>query len=311
MIHRTPIPLESAEASRNLCDSETGSNFGIIDNRGKEILDALRKDITFQLFANSTPTRSGEVARSRTSSKTTVKRQKIDQTLELCAVLYGSPALSSAVGTFTAKCGLYLQHPEHCDRNVPYQNPQCLSSDSGTTVFTLELQNLIKVNKLGSEIAANPIDFFADTSVRDVLPDAATPCSLSTELYKHQKQALTFMMQRERGWALDGHHRDIWRMEKDLHAETLYQNMISGSTQAKPPRQFRGGLLIDAPGLGKTLSIIALIAAEAQSEGCTIFGAVDQPIASAKLDATLGATLVIVPKTRKLWFALQNCIWAQ
>ena len=252
--------------------------------------------MTFQLFADITPTRSEEVPRSRISSGTAVKRQKIQRTLELCAVLYGSPAFSSAVGTFTAKCGLYLQHPEHCDRNVPYRNPQCLSSELGDTVFTLGMQNLINVTDPGLEIAANPIDHFADASVQDVLSDAGTPSSLSAELYKHQKQALTFMMQRERGWALDGHHRDIWKMERDFHGGTLYQNMISGTKQPRPPREFRGGLLIDAPGLGKSLSILALIASEVQSEECTTVGTVGQPITG----ANSGATLVIVPKTRKL-----------
>ena len=297
VIHKTPIPLININNSRNLCDSETSANFGILDKRGKEILDALRKKITFQLFADTTPTRSGEAPRSRTSSLTANKRQRIHRTLELCAVLYGSPTISSAVGIYTAKCGLYLQHPEHCDRNVPYQNPQCLSSDLRETVFTLDLQSLVNLTSLRVEISANPIDLFADTSVQDVLSDAATPKSLSTELYKHQKQALTFMMQRERGWALDGHQRDIWKMEKDIHGGTLYQNMISGSKQARPPREFRGGLLIDAPGLGKSLSILALITSEARSEEWTAAGPVDQPVNGAKS----GATLVIVPKTRKLY----------
>ena len=181
-------------------------------------------------------------------------------TLQLFAILYGPSSLFEAVGTFAARCHLYLQHPWHCDRNVPYRNPHCLSPEGGRIVTTFDLHaTLSSFSHSSLEISANPIDLFADCAEQDALDEANTPTNLSTELYKHQKQALTFMIQRERGWAMDGHHKDIWREEKDPVGRSMYKNLVSGTRQLTRPDQFRGGLLIDAPGLGKSLSIIAQI----------------------------------------------------
>lgn len=122
----------------------------------------------------------------------------------------------------------------------------------------------------------------------DIFKDTDTPKALSTELYKHQKQALTFMTQRERGWALDGSRKDIWKQERDDSGRIWYHNIISGMKQARPPPQLRGGLLIDAPGLGKSLSILALIAS-----------GVEHRRQCDADDEFLSTTLVVVPKTRK------------
>lgn len=138
------------------------------------------------------------------------------------------------------------------------------------------------------EISSNPIDLFADVTLQDVLIDAEPPKALSTELYKHQKQALTFMAQREGGWAMDGHHKDIWKEEKDAFGQASYHNIISGLKQKRPPNQFKGGLLIDAPGLGKSLSILALLAYGVENSEPSSAG---KPFSS--------TTLLIVPKTRK------------
>ncbi|KAL8642194.1 MAG: hypothetical protein Q9228_001097 [Teloschistes exilis] len=100
-----------------------------------------------------------------------------------------------------------------------------------------------------------------------------------------------FMMQRESGWALDGRYQDIWKAETDEQGQKLYSNYITGQTQMRPPEQFRGGLLIDAPGLGKSLSILALIAADLEG-----WNDPDRrPNARRQ-------TLLVVPKSRTLPF---------
>ena len=71
-------------------------------------------------------------------------------------------------------------------------------------------------------------------------------------------------------------------------------NTITGETQSEPPPAFRGGILADSMGLGKTLSMISLIASdshlwaeEASAQGVTpSYGVAFQPIR---------CTLIIVP----------------
>ncbi|KAI8947469.1 SNF2 family N-terminal domain-containing protein [Xylaria longipes] len=81
---------------------------------------------------------------------------------------------------------------------------------------------------------------------RDDLQGAQQPTAIRSTLKRHQKQALTFMTQRERGWAFD----------QD------FVNKVSNACHNKEPPEFRGGIIADTMGLGKTLTMIALVAAD-------------------------------------------------
>ena len=261
--------------------------FGKIDAHGRKILGVLGKELTTQLLADfhvPQPSVTGKsVERLRGKTKPSTSRP----ILQVSVILYGPSTLFEAVGAFAAKCHLYLQHPRHCDRNVPYRNPHCLSPEDGRIDSTFNLHDALGTfSNAGLDISANPIDLFADAAEQDGLSETHAPQNLFTELYKHQKQALTFMMQRERGWAMDGHHKDIWREEHDSYGRSIYQDLISGMKQVRRPDQFRGGLLIDAPGLGKSLGIIALISSDVESEGQSV---PEHPDSS--------TTLLVVPKT--------------
>ncbi|KFY83499.1 hypothetical protein V498_08028, partial [Pseudogymnoascus sp. VKM F-4517 (FW-2822)] len=91
------------------------------------------------------------------------------------------------------------------------------------------------------------------------LPETEPPSIVTTSLFRHQKQALTFMLRREQGWDVEG-NQDIWTKRESQQGYHYYNN-VSGGTQHDPPPQFRGGLLADDMGLGKSLSMISLIAA--------------------------------------------------
>ena len=213
----------------------------------------------------------------------------VSATIELNIILYGSPSLFEPVGIFATKCNIYLQHPRHCNRNVLYKNPHCFSLKNGKSLATYDLKiQLNAAYSIASETTANPIDVFLDTTQQENLSEADTPYAVRTPLYKHQRQALTFMIQRESGWAMDGRYRDMWKEDVDSQGQKLYFNNITGQKQMRPPAQFRGGLLIDAPGLGKSLSIIALIAADLE----------DQQDYDQKSDIP-SKTLLVVPKSCK------------
>ncbi|PMD19258.1 hypothetical protein NA56DRAFT_206781 [Hyaloscypha hepaticicola] len=108
----------------------------------------------------------------------------------------------------------------------------------------------------------------------------------------HQKQALSFLLSRERGWNLSGLRRDVWRSYDDRFGWTRYQNTLNGMTQAEPPKQFRGGILADEMGLGKTLSMLALLAAAGTpTSSCSCHGDLDL---SDSIPTTTG-TLIVMP----------------
>jgi hypothetical protein len=77
----------------------------------------------------------------------------------------------------------------------------------------------------------------------------------------------------------------------------MFFNIVTGRKQTMPPPLFKGGLLTDAPGLGKSLAVISMLAS-AKAEGCSS----DCTIPS------LNTTLLIVPKTCKLLVPSQTSL---
>jgi SNF2 family DNA or RNA helicase len=79
-------------------------------------------------------------------------------------------------------------------------------------------------------------------------------------------------------------------------------NTISDVYQAEEPPQFRGGIIADPMGLGKTLTMVALIATDLDTDrdsGITDDGGDhDKSYAS--------ATLIIVPPPRKTYILFQS-----
>lgn len=47
-----------------------------------------------------------------------------------------------------------------------------------------------------------------------------TSSNLANYIDRHQKQALTFMLRREEGWAVNGSCKDIWRKDDYENGET-------------------------------------------------------------------------------------------
>ncbi|CAC5360734.1 SMARCA3 [Mytilus coruscus] len=74
--------------------------------------------------------------------------------------------------------------------------------------------------------------------------------AIGTSMYTHQKQALSWMIEREKG----SHLPPFWE-EKNGR----YFNSVTIFTTNQKPKSVRGGILADDMGLGKTLEMIALI----------------------------------------------------
>ena len=262
---QTHVPLYNPKGSSSLFEIGTNLHVGDFKRDARSdprcVMDVLQAELSVQIFADSAM-RSRIPVTKTTSSKQAYKFQQEHSLLplELYVILYGRPSQFENVGKFAARCNLFLQHPVHCDRNVLYKNPHCLTPRQDETIFTYDLRHETSSSDYNSDVPSNPIDLFTDGEDRARLEETDSPSDLRTTMYKHQKQALTFMLQREEGWGLEGQRRDVWKSDLVAGRQT-YINTITGRRQYKPPPSFRGGLLIDAPGLGKSLSIIALIAA--------------------------------------------------
>ena len=94
-------------------------------------------------------------------------------------------------------------------------------------------------------------------------------------MLRHQMKALTFMIQREQAWSYEESQDNLWVREVDETGDLMfvtqnfeenladsgrYTNLVTENSQRTEPQESRGGLLADQMGLGKSLTMISLIA---------------------------------------------------
>ncbi|KAI0876954.1 SNF2 family N-terminal domain-containing protein [Hypoxylon argillaceum] len=205
----------------------------------------------------------------------------------LSIILYGPLSLSDELGVFFQSYDVYLQDPRHCDWEVKYANPHRLSSaDVLSLPMTSEINSMVNPIELGApEIIPERSELLAILNTNEELSETPQPEAIKTSLERHQKKALTFMLQREQGWAFDS-SRDIWTRARGSYGH-FFINLISSSHQSKEPPQFLGGIIADPMGLGKTLTMIALVATDLQRVEFT-----NNEIAEDEASST---TLIVVP----------------
>ncbi|KAN0114679.1 SNF2 family N-terminal domain containing protein [Hyaloscypha variabilis] len=186
-----------------------------------------------------------------------------DAAVTLCVTIYGPKSLSGEVGDWLADYQSYLQDPIHCDRNVRYENPHLLRGDDEEPVMTFSLEAHTPI--IHAETAISAPNLFELLNQEHDLEETEQPMAVLTPLHSHQKQALTFMLKREQGLAFDEPGVDVWSKETNSRGKTIYTNTITGDRRQSEPPNFRSGLLADQMGLGKSLSMISLIAANQYS----------------------------------------------
>lgn len=129
---------------------------------------------------------------------------------------------------------------------------------------------------------------------------------------RHQRQALTFMPRRERGWAMNMVDTDLWSnfangfggsrcvavalqvWQSRFNPRSRYRNNVTGALQIEHPPIFRGGLLLDDMGLGNTLSMLSLIASDIASRA-PVVAPIDRQASDSALSFSIPSTLVVVP----------------
>ncbi|TGJ82686.1 hypothetical protein E0Z10_g6083 [Xylaria hypoxylon] len=154
--------------------------------------------------------------------------------------------------------------------------------------MTSEINISMNAIELGApELIPERSELLAILDTNEELPETQQPEAIKTSLKRqeHQKQALSFMLRRERGWAFDS-SKDIWVRARGSQGH-FFINLISNSHQYKEPLQFLGGIIADPMGLGKTLTMIALIATDLQGADF-----VDNQVPQDECNNT---TLVVVP----------------
>ncbi len=112
------------------------------------------------------------------STVRTQARINLDAQCELSIIVYGLGTDSDKVGNYLQACGFYLQDPEHCDCDVLYANPHCLSSLYEGTLMTSSMQ----IPASAEENIHDPRDIFESLSGVADLEESKTPTIIKTPL---------------------------------------------------------------------------------------------------------------------------------
>ncbi|KAF2747758.1 hypothetical protein M011DRAFT_401703 [Sporormia fimetaria CBS 119925] len=179
--------------------------------------------------------------------------------------LYCKRGIADHIGRFLRSHNVMLGDPTHDIEKYDYYNPQTKSTSIhqgfGSSLFSgpqigqsHAAPVVLSVEEIRSEVS-NIFDHMGDQAD---IPEHEQSPAIITELLKHQKQALHFMLDKEQEWSDD--KKTLWKPAyRDNGRKKMYVHVITGEPVKHQPESVRGGILADEMGLGKTLSILALI----------------------------------------------------
>ncbi|WAO86157.1 Helicase ATP-binding domain-containing protein [Fusarium falciforme] len=244
-----------------------------------QMIQSLLEDETLDLYVSCT------IPDSQSPTQQKTRSSPLQCTLEI--TVYGPSDLFDEIGEWFEEYQVYLQDPRECHIDVKYYNPHRLSSDDFASCDLVS-----EVVSRGSKILhlesiPQQKDLLDDLDSQDDLEETAQPTVIKRSLRKHQKQALTFMLRREQGWAFYDQRPDVWEMREN-DRERFFLNRISNAYQAEEPPQCYGGIIADPMGLGKTLTMIALAATDLDRDNTEMDTSEDGQL-------SVAATLIVVP----------------
>ncbi|KAA1467896.1 hypothetical protein DENSPDRAFT_833051 [Dentipellis sp. KUC8613] len=185
------------------------------------------------------------------------------------------------VGNYLRQSGLLLDHPmmsadgRICDH--PYYNPH----NPPPGGFHRNIMGSGRISYTGPggssqgrwttptvtgksvEVQRSQVDeLFKSLRGGDELEETEPPPQVGTQLYPHQKKALTFLLEREgeisRG---DGKSTSLWQHRTSLSGENSWYHVVTQKEVFTEPPECKGAILADDMGLGKTITCLSLIAA--------------------------------------------------
>ncbi|GAA5908976.1 hypothetical protein JCM6882_004960 [Rhodosporidiobolus microsporus] len=204
---------------------------------------------------------------------------------------------------------LYLEHPSDPPleryHGYVYRNPHNPGKGVGADGERRRQALFNGMGGLGAQKAMKTVDVQRE-QVRDVLSEMKggvdldqvdPPPIVSTPLYPHQKQALSFLLDREAVAQIPdvplGKPEPIislWQRDRNTYGKVIGWNCVVADMKIKgerPPPQARGAILADDMGLGKTIVVISLV--------CTTLPEAREwakrPVTSDKVDERFDETL--------------------
>ncbi|KAL6714141.1 hypothetical protein ACLMJK_008635 [Lecanora helva] len=180
----TPILLDSQLGGMKL-HNQAGAFIGKLDSRISKIVEVMRSETHIEVQAylavQSAPHQNADHVRHRRLEKRGKVPSYTAKDSRLSVIFYGPMDKFEAVGGFFSECSEFLQAPIHCDRNVPYRNPQSLSGRDQNPPMTSDLQTELALHEV--EALAQAVDPCAMLETKYSFPEVGPPATIRTRLY--------------------------------------------------------------------------------------------------------------------------------
>ncbi|KAG9234963.1 SNF2 family helicase/ATPase-like protein [Amylocarpus encephaloides] len=178
--------------------------------------------------------------------------------------LYGPKKYGLQIGRHLSQKQLWLRTPLFVESGVDLFNPHTIEKPPQIVARPLGMSSSRPQGpqRTTEEIRSDVLGMFDSLEKSENLPEIAPNHRITTELLKHQKQGLHFMLTKEGARVFSSEEKgnsSLWRLNMSASGQRSYFNVITGQEEQKSPPQVLGGILADMMGLGKTLSILSLI----------------------------------------------------
>ncbi|KAI9750677.1 MAG: hypothetical protein M1815_001659 [Lichina confinis] len=219
--------------------------------------------------------------------------------------IYGPKNYASSIGRFLSQKQIWLRTPMGVDAGIETDNPH---AKFAATAARVSLSGTSGMGGPGSgyvmrtveEVRQDVLVVFDSLQDSGKVPEMEPDPRITTPLLPHQKQALHFMTEKEKGQGYDendSRKRTLWRLRTRNNGLKTYYNVITGKEEQTKPPDVLGGILADMMGLGKTLSILSLVLSTTRASEVWATEKPPRPASAEELPLILNAktTLLISP----------------
>ena len=160
-----------------------GAVVGKINPYYSKLIRVLREgdSVQAQAYLVVLPPQCGGHRRPKPGSKQ--GKQPAAEHATLSVILYGSMDMFEIIGNFLSGRSEFLQLPLHCDRDVPYRNPQSLTGRNENPITTFQLPEIR--SEFATETIAQTADPSAALENENTFPETEAPAAVKTLLYRY------------------------------------------------------------------------------------------------------------------------------
>ncbi|KAK3671563.1 SWI/SNF and RSC complex subunit Ssr2 [Recurvomyces mirabilis] len=227
--------------------------------------------------------------------------QAVSEYVNIIVILHCPRRFGLQIGKFLSQRQIFLNTPASAgiyvgsEIDVPGLRPTGMGPGAGDR--RPQTQAIVKGRT--QEEMTREAEVLFDKIRHDDLPRRqANEDFIKQPLMDHQQQALSFLYDHETyndDDKIDDSAFSLWKPNVNHRGDRTWVHHITDQEIRHKPKPVKGGILADMMGLGKTLSILALIAeTEAQAE---VFGETGAPAELEGVERNARTTLIICPKS--------------